>query len=90
MARTRAALRDFQAAGQEPGVTAEVLGAILGMTPRQQAPQEMQRHQKTVRVAERIAFILAPLKFKAQLTQLLFAAAASWGCLINGRTPGAR
>ena len=87
LARSYAALTEFQDAGIEARISAEVLGASVGINPRPPSETEHKRAAKAERVARRLALLPLSLKKKAALATMTFSAISAWGVLFGGRVP---
>ena len=87
LARSYAALTEFQDAGIEAQISAEVLGATVGISPRPPSETDQKRAAKAERVAHRLALLPLSLKRKAALATMTFSAISAWGVLFGGRVP---
>lgn len=88
-ARTPAAFAEMHMKGLQPKCTAKVLGVTLGMgmTSRQRSANELQRDQKILKAASRIAALPCTLKLRSKLAACILAPGRAWGEILNGRCP---
>eukprot|EP00435_Cladocopium_sp_Y103_P075840 s59_g66.t1 len=87
--RTPGAFATMHMKGLQPKCAVKVLGVTLGMgmASRKRSETELQRDQKILRSANRIAALPCSLKLRSKLAACILAPGRAWGEVLNGRCP---